>query len=178
MSYCLSCLFLLTLAQVNAQDKVAISEVFIGVMAKDGVDAAIKEYKQLAESEKSKYDFHERHLRNLALEIKEDGGPSTARKVFALNAEYNSTSEAYYYLGFINYELGNDEAAMESLEKSFALDAKNHAARDLIVRIKDPKVYDTYQYVCAPCYCAHHDYKFKDEGSCIQCNMKLVKEKK
>lgn len=178
VSYCLTCLFVLTLAQVNAQDKEPISEIFLGIMTKDGVDAAIKEYERLAETEKSKYDFHEKHLRDLAFEIQEDGSASAARKVFALNAKYNSTSESHYYVGFINYELGNEEAAIESLEKSYELDAKNNAARDLIVRIKDPKLYDTYQYVCAPCYCAHHGYKWRDEGSCIQCNMKLVKEEK
>lgn len=176
INYGLLSVLLLTVSFGYAQEKTPITEPFIKVLVNKDIDTAIEEYNMLKTTKSEKYDFSEKYLRNLALEILEDGGAGGAKKVFALNAEnFPESSEANYYLGFVNYELGYNDMALVSLEKAYRLNKENKSARDLMQRIKDPKVYDTYEYVCGPCYCAHHDYKFKEPGHCIQCGMELVK---
>lgn len=141
-----------------------------------GADAAIRKYKELKKTQADKFNFDESQLRDIGLLKVHEKNLSDAQKILALNAaSFPKSTEAFYHLGATEYKMGDKTAALKDLKKSLSLDSKNALARDLIQAIENPKEYATYSYVCPPCMCTQHDFKFKEPVVCIECKMKLVK---
>lgn len=169
-------LLMLLASTVSIAQKTSISEVMQKEMMKSGTDAAIKQYEVLKKTQADKYDFSESQLRDLGLGLFQMGRQMDAKKLLKLNSEsFPKSSDAFYYRGLLEYRGSNIKEATVLLKKSIALNKANVASRDLLTAIENPAEYAKYPFVCAPCGCAQHDLKFKDEGACIQCGMKLVK---
>jgi tetratricopeptide (TPR) repeat protein len=152
-----------------------ISEPLLAEYLASGADAAIKRYAYLKKNEPKSFDFSESQLRDLAFKIYDEKKIADAKKFLLLNTQsFPSSTEAFYYLGFVEYKLGNSQPALTALKKSLGLNANNAFARDLIQAIEKPGDYAKYTYVCPPCFCSQHDLKFKEGGTCIHCAMKLV----
>lgn len=133
-----------TFAQKDSQ-KTPIGEVLYQIIASDGFDAAIGQYKQLKQNEPDKYDFSEAQLNNLGYKLIGENRIDEAIRIFRLNVEaypespntYDSLAEALRLNGKLEesaklYEKVLaivDEAAIDPSTKAFL---KNNAKAKLI----------------------------------------------
>lgn len=112
-------------------DRKSIGEVLEPTIKKEGVEAAIREYRQLEATQTNSYDFEEKYeLQHLGNELLDAKKFEDAIQMYKLNAEefpdwwwvYDSLGEAYT-------AIGQKDLAIENYKKSLKLDPGNqHAA--------------------------------------------------
>ena len=116
--------------------KQPISQVMGEAIEKNGVDAAIKQYHHLKESEPDAYDFAENQLNRLGYSYLQGGDTETAIAVFKLNVEmYPNAFNTYDSLGEAYMETGDNEKAIANYKKSIELNAGNDNGKDMLKKL-------------------------------------------
>ena len=103
-----------------------ISNYLITVIDDEGIDAAIKTYKQAKEKEEELFDFSEGELNKLGYILLLDGRVDEAIEIFNLNiSAYPKSSNVYDSMGEACMEKGENEKAIENYEKSLEINPGN-----------------------------------------------------
>jgi tetratricopeptide (TPR) repeat protein len=99
-----------------------------------------------------------------------------AMPVFEFGTElFPKSTLAFYFLGDALVETGDTAKAIEQFDHAVQLDERNSCARDIATLLRNPGDSVNFMFVCPPCYCNQHKYKFKTAKYCIQCGMELAK---
>lgn len=116
-----------------------IDSVLAGVLAKDGMEAAIGKYKELRERylTSGSYDFSDRPLNALGERLLGEGKGDQALALLKVDTEDNPKSgAALYLLGEARLATGDRDGAREAIEKSLVLDPRNPRARRKLEELK------------------------------------------
>ncbi len=136
-----------------------ISDLVVQATLEKGVDAGIKQYRDLKAGGSKEYDFSEAQLNTAGYQILRDGKLSDAIQIFKLNIEmFPQASNPYDSLGEAYAAAGEKELAIKNYKRSVELDPKNINAVAIIKRLEapavavDPKALQRYvgQYELAP----------------------------
>jgi CubicO group peptidase (beta-lactamase class C family) len=117
--------------------KIPIDRVIFKTIAAAGIEAGVKKYRELKQTQQENYDFQERHLNSLGYNLIRQGRIKEAIRVFQLNVEaYPESSNVYDSLGE-GYMLNGDKApAIENYEKSLKLDSGNANAVEMLKKLR------------------------------------------
>jgi CubicO group peptidase (beta-lactamase class C family) len=116
------------------------SDMLLAAIKEKGIDAAMRQYRELKRTQPEKYNFNEpaRTLNVLGYALLRQRKVKDAIEVFKLNVElfpqsgnpYDSLAEAY----MVN---GDKETAIKNYEKSLELDPKNTNAVEMLKQLRD-----------------------------------------
>lgn len=101
----------------------------------DGPEGTIAYYQQLCsgEDESTRYEVHETQLLAAGYRLLEDGRNELAIGIFEFNvSEHPESAQGYYCLAEAYATAGENELAIQSCEKSLALDPRNDNARRML----------------------------------------------
>ena len=110
----------------------------VRVYGEEGIDAAVTHYRTLRERYYGSwsYDFGEASLSQVAQEMMRDDDWDGALAMLNLNKEFFPESAAIFTnLGQAYMEKGDDEAAVQNLERALELQPRNRMARRLLREI-------------------------------------------
>ncbi|HKP71004.1 MAG TPA: serine hydrolase [Pyrinomonadaceae bacterium] len=131
--------------------KRSIGEAIVTTTNEKGVDAAIKQYRDLKASGTKDYDFDEDELNTAGYQLLRSGKPKEAIEVFKLNVEmFPQSSNPYDSLGEAYAEAGEKELAIKNYKRSIELNPKNQGGIDALKRLEgtaptvDTKTLDRY----------------------------------
>ena len=139
--------------------KRSIGETIVTTASEKGVDAAIKQYRDLKASGSKDYDFDEDELNTAGYQLLRSGKSKDAIEIFKLNVEmFPQASNPYDSLGEAYAEAGEKELAIKNYKRSVELNPKNQGGIDALKRLEGPpvaveaKVLERYvgQYELAP----------------------------
>jgi len=124
--------------QPYSLSKRSVAEVIFNMVIEKGVDAAVKQYRDLKANQSATYDFSESELNTLGYELFRMKKIKEAIEIFKLNVEsfprgyntYDSLGEAY----MIN---GDKELAIKNYKKSLELNPENTNAANAIKRLEN-----------------------------------------
>lgn len=153
-----------------ALPKRSIGEEMLKTITAQGVEAAIKQYRELKATQLSVYEFKEQELNNAGYELLQAGKTKEAIEIFKLNVEaYPQGFNTYDSLGEAYMKNGDNELAIQNYKKSLELNPQNVGATRALARLNgapaggaasekmvekkvDPKIYDAYvgDYELAP----------------------------
>ncbi len=109
-------------ASPNDDAKQPVSKVLYGIIAQDGVEAAVQKYHQLKKEKNAPYDFAEADLNGLGYQLVNENKLQAALAIFKLNTEaYPNSPNAFDSLGEAYLRLGERAPATAHYEKSLAL---------------------------------------------------------
>lgn len=116
-----------------AAPKRAIADVMIETIGKEGVAAALAQYRELKARQFDAYDFSEKELNSLGYALLGDGRTGDAIELFKLNVEafpesgnvYDSLAEGYM-------KAGDKELAIKNYARSLQLDPGNENAVSML----------------------------------------------
>ncbi len=118
--------------------KPPIDRVLYKAIAKDGLEAGVKQYYDLKKNQPDAYNFQEALLNRLGYVFIQQGKFKEAIKVLQLNVEaYPSSSNVYDSLGEAYMRNGDKQLAIENYEKSLKLDANNTNAVEKLKKLKE-----------------------------------------
>lgn len=110
----------------NTANLLSITSALMPVIQKDGMDAAIEQYRNLKAHQAGLYDFNESALNELGYTLLRMKKIDEAVKILELNVEaYPRSANAYDSLGEAYAAQGKREKAIASYKKSLELDAGN-----------------------------------------------------
>lgn len=116
-----------------------LDQVVLGVVAKEGVEAAEARYRELREKYygTGSYDFAPGTLATVAQTLAQDNGDMAgARAMVVLNLEMNPDDvDSHLMLAQMDLAAGDKEAARASVDKALALDPQNRHAKRLLQQI-------------------------------------------
>lgn len=148
--------------QPYSQPKKSIAEALFNTVAKNGAEAAVKQYRDLKTNQSATYDFSEGELNTLGYQLLGMKKIRDAIEIFKLNVEaYPQASNPYDSLGEAYLMNGDKELALKNYKKALELNPQNANAANIVKRLEspapvmgkvDPKVYDQYigEYQFAP----------------------------
>ena len=117
-----------------------IDNVVLASIDKDGLDAALTEYREMREEYygQGSYDFSDRPLNTVAERLAgEKGDVAGAITVMQMNVEFNGDkSYPYLLLAQLYAQSGDKGAAVSSIEKSLEIEPDNPWAQKLLGRIQ------------------------------------------
>jgi CubicO group peptidase (beta-lactamase class C family) len=117
--------------------KPLIDRILFKAIAKEGLEAAVKQYYDLKKNQPGAYNFQEPRLNNLGYILMGQGKIKEAIRIFQLNVEaYPSSSNVYDSLGEAYMRNGDKSLAIENYEKSLNLDPSNSNAVEMLKRLK------------------------------------------
>ena len=124
--------------QPHSLPKRSVAETIFNTVIEKGVDAAVKQYRDLKANQSATYDFSESELNTLGYEVLRMKKIKEAIEIFKLNVEsfprgyntYDSLGEAY----MIN---GDKELAIKNYKKSLELNPENTNAANAIKRLEN-----------------------------------------
>jgi tetratricopeptide (TPR) repeat protein len=115
------------------EPKQSIARVLGETIEVEGVEAGIRQYRDLRENYPEVYDFRPRELNRLGYDALGKGEVATAIAVFALNVEvYPDASNTYDSLGEAYMKAGERELAIENYRKSLELNPGNDNAKKML----------------------------------------------
>lgn len=117
--------------------KISITETLFQTIIEKDIESAIKQYKELKEFSKDKYNFKESQLNTLGYKLLQLGKIKEAITIFNLNIqEYPNSSNVYDSMGEAYMIDGNKELAVENYKKSLELNPKNKNASDMLKNLE------------------------------------------
>ena len=127
--------------------KKPISSHLHAIIMEEGIEKAVKEYKEISEKEKDIFDLNERELNNLGYLLLGDGKIDEAIAIFRLNVDaYPDQWNVYDSMGEALMEKGETEKSIEFYKKSIELNPRNTGAyeklKEMGITIEKPE--DTY----------------------------------
>jgi len=122
--------------EIPTAPKLSIAETLVETIDAQGVDAGVRQYRELKANRPDEYDFRESELNSLGYYYLGEGRIQAAIAVFQLNVEaYPDASNAYDSLGEAYLLAGNRELAIENYTKSVELDPSNQNGKAALVRV-------------------------------------------
>lgn len=113
-----------------------IGDLLAGVMAEDGIDAAVQRYSQLKASAATRYDFDEGQLNRLGYTLMRTRKLPAAIRIFELNVEaYPASSNVHDSLGEALAASGDVARAVASYRRAVELDPKNRSAAATLAKL-------------------------------------------
>ncbi|HEX5734905.1 MAG TPA: serine hydrolase [Blastocatellia bacterium] len=117
--------------------KPQIDRILYKAIAKDGLEAGVKQYYDLKKNQPDAYNFQEALLNRLGYALMQQGKFKEAIRVLQLNVEaYPSSSNVYDSLGEAYMRNGDKQLAIEYYEKSLKIDANNTNAVEKLKKLK------------------------------------------
>ncbi len=118
---------------------IQISDLLLQTLDSEGADAAVAEYRQLRGEYygRAAYDFGQNPLNQVTESLARRGDLEEALTVVRVNTEYNGTSPFPHVLeAQILMEMGNQEGAVEAMERAVELDPDSEQLRALLERMR------------------------------------------
>jgi CubicO group peptidase (beta-lactamase class C family) len=113
-----------------------VGRKLMAVIDQQGVERAVRTYRDLKEKDADVYDFSERELNILGYHYLREDDTATAIEVFKLNVEaYPDAFNPYDSLGEGYMVAGQMELAIENYRKSLELNPRNDNARRMLTRM-------------------------------------------
>jgi imidazolonepropionase-like amidohydrolase len=120
-----------------SSQKTSIAQALFGAFASGGVEAAIKQYRELREREPNGYDFSEEELNTVGYYLIGMKKYKDAIAVLKLNVEmFPKSANVYDSLGEAYMDDGNNELARENYEKSLKIEPGNTNAVEKLKVLK------------------------------------------
>lgn len=117
--------------------RTSIAETLSSTIASSGIDAAEKQYRELAAARPANYNFDEGELNSLGYQLLRAKKFEAAIRILQLNIEaYPKSSNVYDSLGEAYMDDGNKPLAIANYEKSLQLNPKNANGRSMLARLK------------------------------------------
>jgi tetratricopeptide (TPR) repeat protein len=117
----------------------SITETLSPTIASSGVDAAVKQYRDLKASQPTTYNFDEEELNSLGYRLLNAKKFNDAIRIFQLNVEvYPRSSNAYDSLGEAFMDDGDKAQAITNYQKSVELNPKNRNAIVYLQKLSAP----------------------------------------
>ena len=117
----------------------SITETLSPTIASSGVDAAIKQYRDLKAAQPVTYNFDEDELNSLGYRLLNAKKFNDAIRILQLNAEaYPQSSNVYDSLGEAYMDDGDKPQAIANYQKSLQLNPKNGGAVKMLQRLNAP----------------------------------------
>lgn len=115
-----------------------IGPVVLSTTVRGGVDAAVRRYRELRETDPEGYDFSERQLNRTGYQLLRGGRTTDAIRVFQLNVEiFLDAFNTYDSLGEAYMASGERERAIANYQKSLELNPGNENAREMLRRLRE-----------------------------------------
>jgi tetratricopeptide (TPR) repeat protein len=139
--------------------KRSIGETISDAIAADGINSAIKEYRDIKAANSKEYDFAESELNTLGYQLLQRGKIAEAGEIFKLNVEmFPASANPHDSLGEYYAMGGQRDLAIASYRKALSIDPKFPSALAAIARLEgksvavDPAVLGSYvgRYELAP----------------------------
>ncbi|QQS40327.1 MAG: serine hydrolase [Acidobacteriota bacterium] len=119
------------------EPKRSVAEEMMKTYTKNGLQAAVSQYRELKRSKSGEYDFSETELNNLGYQLLAQSKTKDAIEIFKLNVEmFPEASNPYDSLGEAYLADGNKELAVENYRKSVELNPENENGKAAIKRIE------------------------------------------
>jgi uncharacterized membrane protein len=117
----------------------SIAETLYPTIASSGVDAAVKQYRDLKATQSTTYNFEEDQLNALGYRLIRTKKFSEAIRILQLNVEaYPQSSNVYDSLGEAYMDDGNKPQAIANYQKSVQLNPKNVNAVKMLQKLSAP----------------------------------------
>jgi imidazolonepropionase-like amidohydrolase len=117
--------------------KPAVGEAIAHTLMRDGVVAAIAEYRQLRKTRPEEFDFSEGQLNQLGYQLLNHGRLDDAIEIFKLNVEmFPRAFNPYDSLGEAYLKAGNRDLAVKNYQKSLELNPHNKNAAEKLKTIQ------------------------------------------
>jgi tetratricopeptide (TPR) repeat protein len=117
--------------------KPSIVDAIAHTLFRDGVAAAIAEYRKLKQAQFETYDFSERELNRLGYELLKQQRMTDAIEIFKLNVEmFPNGFNAYDSLGEAYLKAGDQGLAAKNYRKSLELNPHNSNAAEALKKIQ------------------------------------------
>jgi hypothetical protein len=117
----------------------SIGETLSATIASEGIDAAIRQYRELKAAGTDTYNFDERELNDLGYKLLRANQFNQAIRIFQLNVEaYPKSSNVYDSLGEAFMDDSNRLDAIANYKKSLRLNPKNHNAVAMLQKLNAP----------------------------------------
>lgn len=118
--------------------RTSIAETLSSTIEKRGVDAAIRQYRDLKAARVANMNFDEAELNSLGYRFLRKKQTNDAIRLFQLNAEaYPKSSNAWDSLGEAFAKAGRKPQAIAYYEKAIRLDPKNYNALAMLQKLKE-----------------------------------------
>lgn len=115
----------------------SIAEALSQTVSSGGIDAAIKQYRELKSTQPDAYNFDEAELNSLGYELLGNKNFKDAIRVFQLNVEaYPQSGNVYDSLAEAYMDNGDKELAIANYQKSLQLDPANGNAVQMLKKLK------------------------------------------
>jgi len=122
-----------------AAPKRGLADTLGETIVREGVDAAVRRYRQLKSGDPNGYDFGLEQLSRLGYQLVEHKRLADAVTIFELNVEaFPKSASAFDSLGDAYEKSGNKPRAIENYRKSLDLDPKNAHARGRLEELEKP----------------------------------------
>ncbi len=137
----------------------SIAETLLPIITEQGVEPAIKRYRELKTSSAAEYNFSEGELNGLGYQLLQAKKLKEAGEIFKLNVEmFPEASNPYDSLGEYYAVAGQKELAIKNYKRALELNPKSTSASAALKRLDaptatvDPKIFATYigKYQLAP----------------------------
>jgi CubicO group peptidase (beta-lactamase class C family) len=116
----------------------SIAETLLQTISDQGIEAALKQYRDLKRQQPDEYDWSEPELNILGYQLLGMNKVKEAIEVFKLNVEvYPQASNTYDSLGEAYLKNGEKELAIKNYAKSLELNPKNTHAIDMLKKISE-----------------------------------------
>ena len=110
-------------------NRISISQTLSATIASDGIDTAVRHYRDLKAAKAATYNFDENQLNTLGYQFLRAKKLDVAIRIFQLNVEaYPRSSNAWDSLGEAHMGAGNKTLAIANYRKSLALNPSNQNA--------------------------------------------------
>jgi tetratricopeptide (TPR) repeat protein len=119
--------------------KMSIAQPVGKTIREAGIEAAIKKYRELKQSQSRAYDFAELEMNTLGYQLLSEQKVREAIEIFKLNVEaYPQGFNAYDSLGEAYMIIGERQQAIINYKKSLELNGKNANAVEMLQRLTAP----------------------------------------
>jgi len=116
----------------------SVADVLMKTIEEQNVEAAVKQYYNLRNTQPAAYDFGEGALDGLGENLEEMKKFKEAIRIFELNAEANASSFTYDSLGGACLAAGDKECARNSFKKSLQLSPDDSSATESLQKLTAP----------------------------------------
>jgi tetratricopeptide (TPR) repeat protein len=115
----------------------SIAEALSSTIEKHGIDAALRQYRELKAARGATYNFDEAELNSLGYQYLRRKQMTDAIRIFQLNVEaYPKSSNAYDSLGEAFADAGNKTQAIAYYQKAVVLNPKNYNAAGMLQKLR------------------------------------------
>jgi CubicO group peptidase (beta-lactamase class C family) len=115
-----------------------IGDVIATTIVQKGIESALKQYRELKQTQADKYDFREHLLDELGWDLIKNKKMNEAIEIFKLNIEgFPKSANAHDSLGEAYLLNKNYDLALANFKKFLELDAQSNHAKEMITKVEE-----------------------------------------